>query len=82
VIGRTPVDIDLWVDANQRTAFLEQLRANGSVRNVEVCLRKKDGETRTNLVSAELIELGGEACTVSVAADITERKRAEDVLPL
>jgi signal transduction histidine kinase len=47
---------------------------------MEACLRKKDGESRTALVSAELIEVGGEPCTVSVVADITERKRAEDVL--
>jgi PAS domain S-box-containing protein len=80
VIGRTPEDFDLWVDADQRGTFLKLLRSNGSVRNLEVCLRKKDGETRTALVSGELIEVGGEPCTVSVAADITERKRAEEVL--
>jgi PAS domain S-box-containing protein len=80
IIGRTPVDFDLWVNADQRARFLEQLRTNGSVRSLEACLRRKDGETRTALVSAELIEVGGEPCTVSVAADITERKRAEDVL--
>jgi PAS domain S-box-containing protein len=80
VIGRTPGDCDLWVDADQRSTFLEQLRTNGSVRNLEVSLRKRGGETRIALVSAELIEVGGEPCTVSVAADITERKRAEEVL--
>jgi PAS domain S-box-containing protein len=80
VIGRTPVDLDLWVNADQRATFLERLRTNGGVRNLEVCLRKRGGETRTALVSAELIEVGGEPCTVSVAADITERKQAEEVL--
>jgi PAS domain S-box-containing protein len=80
VIGRTPEDFDLWVDADQRGTFLKLVRVNGSVRNLEVCLRKKDGETRTALVSGELIEVGGEPCTVSVAADITDRKRAEEIL--
>jgi PAS domain S-box-containing protein len=79
-IGQTPVDLRLWVNADQRATFLERLRTTGSVRNLEACLRKKDGETRTALVSAELIEVGGQPCTVSVAADITERKRAEEVL--
>ena len=80
VMGRTPEDFDLWVDADQRATFLKRLRTNGSVRNLEVCLRRKEGETRTALVSGELIEVGGEPCVVSVAADITERKRAEEVL--
>jgi PAS domain S-box-containing protein len=80
VIGRTPEDFDLWVDADQRATFLKRLRTDGSVRNLEVCLRRKEGETRTALVSGELIDVGGEHCTVSVAADITVRKRAEEVL--
>ena len=80
VIGRTPEDFDLWVDADQRATFLKRLRTDGSVRNLEVRLRSKEGEKRTALVSGELIDVGGEPCTVSVAADITERKRAEEVL--
>jgi PAS domain S-box-containing protein len=79
-IGRTPADLGLWVNADQRSAFLELLRANGGVRNLEASLRRKGGETRTALVSAEQIVVGGEPCTVSVAADVTERKRAEEVL--
>jgi PAS domain S-box-containing protein len=80
VIGRTPQDFGLWVDADKRTAFAKELLTKGSVRNLEVCIRKKDGETRTLLLSAELIEVGGEPCALSVAADITERKQAEEVL--
>jgi len=80
VIGRTPLDFDLWVDIDQRNDFLKQLQITGSVRNLEVRLRKKDGESRTTLISAELIEIGGEPCTVSVVTDITQRKQAEEIL--
>ena len=80
VIGRTPHDFDLWVDGDKRTAFAKELQTKGSVRDWEVCLRRKDGETRTVLLSAELIEVGGEPCALSVAADITERRQAEEVL--
>lgn len=80
VIGRTPPDCDLWVDADQQAAFKSQVLANGSVRDLEVRIRRKDGEIRTLLLSAEVIRVGGEHCTLSVAADITERKQAEAVL--
>jgi PAS domain S-box-containing protein len=80
VIGRTPHDFNLWVDADKRTAFAKELQTKGSVRDLEVCLRKKDGETRILLLSAESIEVGSELCALSVAADITERKQAEEVL--
>ncbi|HTS67912.1 MAG TPA: PAS domain S-box protein, partial [Terriglobia bacterium] len=80
LIARTPLDVNIWVDPDQRTVFTQQLLAHGSVRDWEVRIRRKDGQTRTARVSAELIEVGGEPCALSVIADITERKQAEEVL--
>ncbi|MGB6675059.1 MAG: ABC transporter substrate binding protein [Terriglobales bacterium] len=80
VIGRSPSDIDLWVDPDQRSLFTKQLLAEGNVRDSEVKIRRKDGQIRTLLGSAELIEVNGKPCALSVIADITERKRAEQDL--
>ena len=80
IIGRTPVEIDLWVDPDQRTAFMKQMLAMGNVRDLEVRLRRKDGQIRTSLGSAEMIEVNGEPCVLSVIADITERKQAAEVI--
>ena len=80
VIGRTPLEIDLWVNPDQRTAFIRELQEEGNVRNLEVAIRRKDGRIRTSLGSAELIEVNGEPCALSVIADITERKLAEEAI--
>jgi len=80
VIGRTPLDIGIWVDPNQRFAFIEQLVAKGRVQELEIKFRTKDGQIRTGLGSAELIEINGEPCALSVIADVTERKTAEEAL--
>jgi len=80
VIGRTATEIGLWIDPDQRTSFMKQLLANGRVRDLEVRLRKKDGQIRTTLGSAEMIEVNGEPCALSVIADITERKQAEEAM--
>jgi PAS domain S-box-containing protein len=80
VIGRTALDIDHWVNRTQRDAFLKELLAMGNVRDLEVTLQRKDGEIRETRGSAELIEVHGEPCILSVFADITERKQAEQVL--
>ena len=80
VIGRTPFDIGIWANPNDRVELLKLLLDKGSLRNFEVNARCKDGTVIVALGSAELIQLGKEPCVLSVLADITERKRAEQAL--
>jgi PAS domain S-box-containing protein len=80
VAGRSHSEIKLWEDPEHRSAFLKQLLALGSARDLEIRIRRKDGQIRTTLGSAELIEVDGENCCLSVWADITERKQAEEAL--
>ncbi|HTT17315.1 MAG TPA: PAS domain S-box protein [Candidatus Sulfotelmatobacter sp.] len=79
-IGRTPLEINLWVHPDQRTAFTRELQEKGTVRDLEVKLRRRDGQIRTSLGSAEIIEVHGEPCVLSVFADISERKLAEEAM--
>jgi PAS domain S-box-containing protein len=69
VIGRTPIEINLWVNPDQRGTFMRELLTKGNIRDLEVALRRKDGQIRTSLGSAELIEVHGEVCALSVIAD-------------
>jgi PAS domain S-box-containing protein len=80
IIGRTPIEINLWVNPDKRAAFMKQMLEVGSAKNLEVRLRRKDGQIRTSLGSAEMIEVNAEPCVLSVIADITERKQAEEAL--
>ena len=80
VVGRTPFDMHLWESPEQRIALQEQLLATGQVRDLEFKVRGKEGHVFTALGSAELIEVNGESCALTVAADITDRKMAEEAL--
>jgi len=80
VAGRSQSEIELWVDPERRSAFLKQLLAQGNIRDLEIRIRRKDGQVRTTLGSSELIEVDGENCCLSVWADITERKQAEEAI--
>src|ERR1700733_1937873 len=80
VLGRTPLDLHLCERPEQRVGLREQLLATGNVRDLEFKIRRKDGQVLTALGSAELIEVSGESCALSVAADITDRKMAEEAL--
>jgi PAS domain S-box-containing protein len=80
IIGRTPFDLNLWVDPAQRMEMAKEIQTKGTVRNLEFRFRRKDGEQRDGLGSAELIEIEGEPCIMAVVADVTERKKAEQLL--
>jgi PAS domain S-box-containing protein len=67
VIGRTPFDIEIWVDPGQRHDFVKKLLSGDTVRNLEIRVRMKNGELRTALGAADLIEINGEQCVLGVA---------------
>jgi PAS domain S-box-containing protein len=80
ILGRTPLEIGLWINPAQRAEGLQRLRQGLPLREVEADFRTKNGQMLTCLMSADLIEFHGEACVLTALTDITERKQAEAVL--
>ncbi|MBE9156985.1 PAS domain S-box protein [Nodosilinea sp. LEGE 06152] len=78
LIGQRVTDLNLVADATLYDRGIEDLVRAGVLHNREVELRIRSGETRTILLSVELIELQGQRCALSIANDITERKRLEN----
>ena len=77
VEGATSGDIGMWAHPSDRVKLVESLQSSGYVENLESEFRCKDGSLRTALMSARLIEMGGETCILSVTRDITRRRLAE-----
>ena len=81
VIGHTSAELNIFETPEHRDTILVQpLVASGGLRNFELQFRRKDGEFRTLLSSAELIELRGTRCILVASSDITERKESEHTL--
>ncbi len=77
MIGRTTIDLGLWVDLAERNSLIEQIQLQGYVRNFEVRFRTRGGEICYALASIEQFELNGEQCVLAFTVDITQRKRLE-----
>ena len=77
VLGRSSLDFNIWNPEN-RDRVLRMLAQGEKVRNLEIGFRSKSGDEVIALYSAAVIEIGGERCLLSLANDITDRKRAED----
>lgn len=80
VLGHTSMDLGMWIDPDGRALLVEEIEKRGRLQDREISFRTKSGQTRIALCSAEQIKIGDKTCLLTVAQDITERKRAEDAL--
>ncbi|MEG4317685.1 MULTISPECIES: PAS domain S-box protein [unclassified Microcoleus] len=80
IIDRTALDLNLWESEPARAKLFTMLDEQKIVRNYEFDWRTKTRELRTGLVSAEIIDIHGETCVISVIQDISDRKLAEEKL--
>lgn len=82
ILGRTALDLHLWVNLKDRNRMLKAVSENGIIRNYEFEFRTKSGDIRTALLSAERITLDDQPCLIAVSQDISDRKQAEFALQL
>lgn len=82
MIGRTPAELNLWEDLSFRTQILQTLEAQGAVKNLEVRLRGKEGQTILGLFSAEYIDINGDRYVLSLTKDITLKRQAQEQVEL
>jgi len=76
VVGRTPLELNLWADPAQRKNLVETVQKAGKTRTV-MQIRQRSGEIHDLLMSAETIHLAGEDYLITLAQDITEHREAE-----
>ncbi len=80
VLGRTCVELGIWENSAERDSLLKDMMTFGSIRQRECRWLNRRGERFTILLSAESIRLNDTPHMLSMAMDITQRKRAEDEL--
>jgi len=74
-IGHSALDLNIWVDINQRAKFYQELEEKGFAHNFEIQSYTKSGEIFDSLLSGVVIELNGEKCVSGTKTDITELRQ-------
>jgi PAS domain S-box-containing protein len=80
VLGKTPLELNLWTKPGLRAHILSQLSEHAEVRNVEFSFQTKSGHLRIGQLSGTLLELDGRRCALVVVRDFSEQRRAADAL--
>ena len=77
-VGRTVFDLKIYPSKTDRDRLVAQALKTGRMQDVEMSFRAKTGEFRHALLSANVDEIDGELCLITVIRDFTDRKRAEE----
>ena len=79
-VGRTSLDLNIWVDPQDRERLVQALKSQGYVENLEAKFLRKNGQVGVGLMSACVLHLNQEEVILSITRDITERKQMENAL--
>jgi PAS domain S-box-containing protein len=77
-LGRTPVDLNLFVNPSERPKFIEILKREGQVTGYELKCRRADGVLFDTLFSCRPLRYRNDDCLVTVAKDITAVKGSQE----
>jgi PAS domain S-box-containing protein len=80
VLGKTPLELGIWVEEDARAETLKKLDLEGQVYDEEFRFRTKSGEIRWGQLSAVRLVLNNEPFMLSISHDITDLKKAEEAL--
>lgn len=77
IVGFTTLDKGIWNSGEERSRFIQPLLNGGALHNREIQIRTRYGVRKTVSLNAELIELRGKQCIMTLIEDITERRQLE-----
>ncbi|HNW96257.1 MAG TPA: PAS domain S-box protein, partial [Candidatus Paceibacterota bacterium] len=79
-LSNSTINLQLWANKKDRENMMRDIHLGKNIVNREYEFRMKNGKIRTGLFSAQTIVLDHELCLLSSIADITLRKKAEDLV--
>lgn len=80
LLGKTGLDIHMWVDEKSRNEVLGALKAGRIIQNIESQYRKKSGEIIEISYAGCPVEIAGSPYFVGMVTDITLQKEARRTL--
>lgn len=76
-LGKTSVELGLWADPEMRERYIQRLKREGTIVELEFAGYEKDGRREITQLHSTLISLQGVDCVLTIAHDITDQRLAE-----
>jgi len=76
-VGRTTIDLNIWVDLGERDEMIDQVRSNGEVRQMPIRISRRGKEIRHCILWGRTFEYNGVGALLTSVHDVTDIKEAE-----
>lgn len=73
-IGKTPMELNLWLNTSERDEFIETMKKQGFCKNVEIHLFTKARKKISVLISSNLMKMDHKMFIISVIRNISHNK--------
>lgn len=80
VIHKNPYTLNIWHSDKDRDRLIKNLKKEKTLINYEIKYNTKQGDVKTGLLSASVLELDGVEHYISITRDISKRKEYEEQL--
>lgn len=80
ILGKTSKELKLFIENDKLTEVVNLLPKEEKIKNIELKIRKKNGQIMDGLFSSEIIDNQIEKSFLTVVTDITEQKQVEEEL--
>jgi PAS domain S-box-containing protein len=77
IVGKTSVELGLWKSQAERDKVYQRLRAEGSIRNMEIEFTDSLGNNRVGLYCGTLVRIADRECIFCMQLDLTEQRKLE-----
>ncbi len=78
VIGKTSLELNIWVNPEDRERLIHELMTVGYVEDLKAQFRRKNGQVGIGLMSARLLRINQENVILSITRDITREVALEE----
>ena len=80
IIGQSALGLSIWADPASRKSLVNKVKKNGSVSDMALRLKTKNGKIRETAASADHMIIDGVDYLISSFCDITESRQTEKVI--
>jgi PAS domain S-box-containing protein len=77
VLGKSTIDLGVWINDEERRAFFHNVADNKSAINFECSLRTKSGDIKQFIINCTVFSVGVEEYLLAVLHDVTEQRQLQ-----